>query len=147
MKTNKQKVSSLVVPSQMCFSGLVRKTSQSLFECLKLTEIEIFRLVLVMDELFMNAIQHGSNNNSSVHITYTFEEKKELIVSIEDEGTGEECTPQLLKNKMKREFQHDNVQKVSGRGLAQIALNITDDLIIEESVYGGIKVSFTKHLS
>ncbi len=146
MITENKRKSSLLVPADLCFSGLVRKTSQALFQHLEMSDIDTFRLVLVMDEVFMNAVQHGSDKSSSVHITYLFEKGKDIRITIEDEGTGEDCCAKDLKEKMQQEFQYHNPEKTSGRGLAQIALNIADEITIEESQFGGIKVEFTKDL-
>ena len=147
MKTIDTKNFGVMIPADLSFSALARKTSQSLFELLGMNDKDVFRIVLVIDELFVNAVKYGSDNNSSVHLHFSFIKNDILTVAIEDEGKGDKCTPAELKGKMALEFQHDLPHKTSGRGLAQISLNLTDSFEIEESQYGGIKVSFTKKLN
>ncbi len=146
---NKKKYS-ILLPADLGFSSSVRKITESILSYLQVDEKEIFRLILVMDELFMNAVLHGSSSdpviNSSIHISFIFEKGKKLIVIVEDEGTGEKISPQDIREKMTLEFQRHDPKKHSGRGLAQIALNLTSDFLIENSQYGGIKISFMKQL-
>jgi len=136
-----------MIPADLAFSSLARKTAQELFEYLEMSDRDVFRLVLVIDELFMNAVKYGSDENSSVHITFSFIKNDLLTVIIEDEGKGDKCSAVELKGKMALEFQHHTPDKTSGRGLAQISLNLTDSFEIEDSQYGGIKILFTKKLA
>ncbi len=137
---------STIVPANLSFSSFVRKMSQSLFETFNICDKEVFRLVLVMDELFMNAVKYGSNCESSVHINFLLTDENLLTIFIEDEGLGDDCNPEDLKAKIAMEFQHHDDSKTSGRGLAQISLNIADSFEVTESQYGGIKVEFTKKI-
>lgn len=140
------KTFSTMIPADLGFSALSRKMSTALFEQLGLGDKEIFHLVLVIDELFMNAVKYGSDESSSVHLDFSFIAGELLTVVIEDEGKGDKCCASELKGKMALEFQHHSPDKTSGRGLAQIALNLTDSFEIEDSQYGGIKITFTKSL-
>ena len=136
----------LSIPAEMAFSSSLRKASSEIFTYLGFKDPELFRLILVIDELFMNAVQHGSDQNSSVHVSFEYEIGYDLTVIIDDEGRGEKCNPEDLKDKMTLEFQRHDEKKLSGRGLAQITLNLADDLRFEKNSYGGIRVIFIKTL-
>lgn len=136
----------LSIPAEMAFSSSVRKASSEIFLYLGFSDPELFRLILAIDELFMNAVQHGSDKNSSVHICFEYELGHNVSVYIDDEGRGEPCSVQDLKEKMAIEFQRHDAKKTSGRGLAQITLNLADDLRFDKNSYGGIRVIFVKSL-
>ena len=136
----------LSVPAIMAFSCSIRKVSSEVFSYLGFTDPELFRLILVIDELYMNAVQHGSQEGSSVHLTFEYEKGYAVTVYIDDEGSGEKCSIKDIKDRMAIEFQRHDAKKTSGRGLAQIALNLADDLRFEKNQYGGIRVIFVKSL-
>jgi anti-sigma regulatory factor (Ser/Thr protein kinase) len=143
---SKERRYSVMAPADLGFSRTIRKTTESILGYFGMEDKDVFRLVLVMDELFMNAVSHGSTGDSYVFINFIFEKGKTLLVEIEDEGTGEDNSAEQVREKMKLECEKNSLEKTSGRGLAQISMNLTNDFTIDESNHGGIKISFKKEL-
>ncbi|MEI7511261.1 MAG: ATP-binding protein [Candidatus Peregrinibacteria bacterium] len=140
---------SVVIPADFRFNASLRNISECAFAYAGFGNRAIQRLVLVFDELFMNAIKYGSDGpEDSIHIFFEWEEGEYIRVRIEDEGKQLSRTAaEELKKKMNKEFLNHNPSKSSGRGLAQIVLNLTDDLQIIQSSFGGISVTFMKKVS
>ncbi len=146
MLEENKKIYSVKLPADMGFSRTIRKTTESILGYFGMNDKDIFRIVLVMDELFMNSVQHGSDNNSYVYIDFIFEKEGSLKITIQDEGTGENNSADDVIKKMKKEGEINDLKKTSGRGLAQISMNLTNNFSIDKSKHGGIKISFVKDL-
>lgn len=147
MTKNVEKSYTMCVPADLSFSSSIRRVSEEVFKYLGFKDPELFRFILVVDEIFMNAVQHGSAENSYVHMDFTYVKDEKIKVIVDDEGTGTGPTPDEVKEKMAFEFQRHDPQKTSGRGLAQIALNLADSLTFEKNTYGGIRVIFEKDIN
>lgn len=139
---------SIKIPADFRFNASLRALSENIFTDAGFKEREIQRLVLVFDEVFMNGIKYGSDGpEDSLHLSFVWEKEKYVKVTVEDEGKQmENVGAEEVKKKMNTEFLNINPSKSHGRGLAQIAINLTDDLQIVRSSYGGVSVTFQKNI-
>ncbi len=140
---------SISLPADFYFNASLRSISECIFTYAGFDTRTIQRLVLVIDEIFMNAVKYGSDGpEDDIHISFEWEKGDYIKVKIEDEGKQLTHTAaEELKKKMNKEFLNHNPSKSSGRGLAQIVLNLTDHLQITQSSFGGIAVTFLKRVS
>lgn len=144
-RVSKQKIE-ITIPANLKFSSLVRRISEDFFLHAGFTREWAGRLKLVVDELFMNAIRYGSRiEGGKIRMLYEFDEK-ETTFRIEDEGAGAKKlrASELKKLIHSNSSQVGDVTKTSGRGLALISSLWTDSMEVEDTVEGGIAVTFTK---
>ena len=147
-RVSKQKIE-LTLPADLKYSSLLRQISEAFFLYAGFTKEWSGRLKLVVDELFMNAIRYGSKSEGSlVHMSYQFD-NDEISYRIEDEGGGDKkVIAEELKKVIHRNSDEANIlNKTSGRGLALISSLWTDSMVVEDSQYGGIAVTFSKKIS
>lgn len=138
----------LSVPADLRYSSLVRTTAKNAFIMAKLPSTWEFRLTLVVDELFMNAVKYGSASIMETVMIQFFLKKDRIVVSIDDSGTNKDHakSPQSLRRIINKNFLNNDLLKLSGRGLAMFTKSWTDRLFITKSEYGGIRVRFEKQL-
>jgi len=139
---------SIVLPADLRFSNTIRNFVGDLLRVIDAKELWINRLMLVMDELFMNAVKYGSKDKTdNVFLTIEITEESILFV-IEDMGTGNsKLTPDELQKIIQQSKEDTSLAKTSGRGLSIIVSNWTDGFSIEKSSKGGIKVIAKKNLA
>lgn len=140
---------SLTVPADLRCSALVRMAAKNAFDLAQIPYTWGYRLTLVIDELFMNAVKYGSRSvNDSVAIHFQLKKDK-IIIEIEDNGTRQshKVSPKELEAIMHGNATHDDLTRVSGRGLSLITKAWTDSFIISKSKRGGIKIKIEKYLS
>lgn len=143
----KQKIE-FTLSADLELSLLVRRISEDIFGHAGFTKEWANRLKLVVDELFMNANLYGSKTDAGkIYLFYSFDED-EVHFRIEDEGAGEnKMNAKQLKEAIGKNFgEMGDVTKTGGRGLALISNLWTDDMNVEDSVHGGIAISFTKKI-
>ena len=113
-----------------------------------------YRLQLVVDEVFMNAVRYGSGPESSITITFDYAPHR-VIISIEDEGMGttrvrpHDLEQHIIAARRTADEQRIRGEKnfaLSGRGLAQLVSAWTDSVTFSDSPIGGIRVTLTKAL-
>ena len=145
-KLKKQKIQ-FILSADLQHSSFVRTVSNEVFKMVKFSKEWCSRLKLVVDELFMNAVQYGSNTEKSlIHISFEYNEES-VYFCIEDDGTGsKKINSEQLKSLIDKNKENTDLTKTSGRGLAMITDLWTDNMLIEDSEFGGIKVSFSKSL-
>ncbi|MBU0578347.1 anti-sigma factor antagonist [Patescibacteria group bacterium] len=131
----------------MSFSSLVRHISEEVFNFIGFGKEWCNRLKLVVDELFMNAVRYGSTaDTSTVHVFFSYNDE-EVEFSVEDDGSGtRKMSADELKALINKNVENNNVTQTSGRGLALIAKLWTDHLDIKQSSFGGLAISFSKHI-
>lgn len=147
-KMTKRKIE-LTLPASLKFSSLVRQVATEVFGYVGFTREWSSRLKLVVDELFMNANRYASKEDvSKIFIIFEYDESS-ITFKIDDEGMGKsKLSAEELKQKMEANKRAlADVTKTSGRGLALISSLWTDELVIEDSPYGGIAISFTKKIT
>lgn len=132
------------VPASTQISPAIRATAEDIFKKTPLSEKDINRLKLVFSEIFMNAVKHGSEENSTVDIHFFIDTDK-IRVLVEDCGKRDsKISVEELKKIIKFQEQHNSPTKTSGRGLAQIVEKWADRFEIERSAKGGIAIMFEK---
>lgn len=137
----------LKVPANLCYSALVRNMANDVLGFVHINDTWRNRLKLVVDELFMNAVRYGSTEDSSwVHVVFSYHDALFHFV-IEDDGTGEKAiSADELRSKMNANQIDSSPDKLSGRGLSLISASWADDIKIEDSDKGGIKITFSKKI-
>lgn len=112
------------------------------------SETWAYRFQSVVDELCNNAIEHGSDQNDKILITFYTQPDQSIKISVEDNGTN----PQALNAEQILKIMEANRKKsmtelgIRGRGLAFIVDKWTDKLEIEDRPGGGVKITVTKFL-
>ncbi len=137
----------LQVPANLCYSALVRNMADDILGFLKINNTWRNRLKLVVDELFMNAVKYGSTKNKSwIYITLSYHDAL-FHFTIEDDGAGKKTiSAEKLQNKVNENQKNNDPNKLSGRGLSMISASWSDELKIEKSKHGGIKITFSKKI-
>ncbi len=133
----------LSIPANINFSSALREFSKKVFETSGFNEKWQDRLKLVCDELFMNAVNYGSDVNSIIEIQFQILETK-IIFIIKDEGKNK-VTAKTLKEIVNKNKENSRLKDISGRGLAMITSMWTDNFDIEDNELGGITIKFTKN--
>jgi len=124
-------------------SAALRDFTKKFFEQAGFDAAGTNRLVLVADEIFMNAVKYGCTQTDTVDIEISIED--EIIrVAITDGGHAG-ITADQLREKIKARKNH-NPNQTSGRGLALITEKWTDGYTISQSESGAITVTFEKKI-
>lgn len=132
------------VPATTQISPVIRATAEEIFARTPLSEKNRNRLKLVFSEIFMNAVKHGSDEDSTVDIHF-FIDLDKIRILVEDCGRkASKISVDELKKIVKFQEQHDSPTKTSGRGLAQIVEKWADRFQIERSPKGGIAIMLEK---
>ena len=94
----------------------------------KLDELIYGNILLSLSEAINNAIVHGNkfNRNKKVSVCYKFIEKKNLLITVEDEGNG------FDPSKISDPTDPDNLENLYGRGVFLIN-NLADEVKYEEN--------------
>lgn len=135
----------LSVPADLAYSQMVRQTLKHALELTSLPACWVYRMMLVLDELFMNAVKYGSSRKDTVQVEL-ITRRTGVILRVSDAGFGH-MTPQRLGRIIKSNAQRDGLLHVSGRGLALIAKAWTDKLTVRRSEQGGIMVQVEKRFA
>lgn len=133
---------SLRVPADLAYSQILRQALKGFLELSPLPACWVYRLVLVFDELFMNAVKYGSPKGGHVEVRVE-RHRRGVRFSVSDEGLGT-VTPAGLRAILRKNKEREGLTHVSGRGLALIAAAWTDRLVIRRSTMGGIMVEVDK---
>jgi len=108
-----------------------------------------YRFQSVVDELCNNAIEHGSNKDDHIYITFTAFPNQAIQISVADNGSNpesknaEEILAQIKENKSKDASQLG----IRGRGLAYIVSEWTDKFTIKDRENGGVEITVIKNLN
>lgn len=135
----------LILPATLELSHMVRLASKATFKWMGFSEREIQQWELIVDELFMNAVEYGSDpETATVYLVYKKTEDGALF-QIEDEGNGpKKISVEALKELIESKKQNGQLTDTSGRGLALIMEKWTDAHSIEQSPKGGILIRVEK---
>ncbi|QQR83673.1 ATP-binding protein [Candidatus Peregrinibacteria bacterium] len=132
------------LPASLTYSAFLRHLSNDLFVLAGFNAGWCGRLKMVVDELFMNAVRYGSNEQSDVYLHFAYDDTN-FTFTIEDEGKGAHpLSVQALRDLVEANSRDGNLSRTSGRGLAMITKWWTDSMALNASDYGGISVQFTK---
>lgn len=140
----------IILPTHAYFMSGIRDFTLSLIRnTTNFSEQWAYRLQSVVDELCNNAIEHGSKPGENIKIIFINNPEKDIEISVEDTGTGEkQIKADDIKKTVGEMSERDVIlDKLRGRGLAKIVKEWTDDLLIEDTEQGGIRVTVKKYLS
>lgn len=135
----------LEVPAKLSCSQLVRQTVRQALDMTPMPACWVYRLMLVLDELFMNAVKYGSGRSDTVVIEVQ-RRKNGVVLRVSDAGKGG-MTPQRLSRLVRSNAEREGILHTSGRGLALIAKGWSDRMAIRRSRRGGITVEVEKHFA
>ncbi len=146
MDTNITPIVTLTVPADLKYSSVVRDTVKQSLDTTNTSSTWIYRLVLVVDELFMNAVNYGSAGAGDVVTTRVAITQDGITIEIEDTGNGhgKVLTPEALAEIIDQNVDTMDLTKDSGRGLAMITKAFTDTLDITRNEMGGTTVKIHK---
>lgn len=148
LNSNPASVSTLAqtftVPADLTRSTDVRRFAREFFFGAGFGAVWSNRLVLVVDELFMNAVKYGSRANEQIVLNFT-QEDESVICAITDHGASG-ITPEELRKRINNHGDTHTPNKTSGRGLAIITENWTNGYEVAQAIDGGITITFTKKL-
>jgi len=139
------KTYSLHVPATLDISPELRRIALHIFSECGFRGNTVEHLKLIFDEVLMNAVKYGSLPNSTIYITFEFVENK-LTVYFEDEGGENKISAEELRRIIAYQQENNDPGKTSGRGLAQIASKLSDELQICNGKKGGLCIAFKKKL-
>ena len=137
----------LSLPADLNNSHLVREFAKDILTSANVPHAWVHRLILVTDELFMNAVLYGSKNNKDrIEVNFSY---SPTVVTFEvvDNGSKKETkiTPKKLRELVKCNT-HQSALSQSGRGLALITCSWTDNFTIVKNNHGGLTVKAKKYL-
>ena len=134
----------ILVPASLSFSAGIREMAQEAGGTLGFSKKQQNMLKLVVDEIFMNAIRYGSDEDSHIFLEAVIDnDNKQLIVAIEDEGKGKEkVSADDLKKILENEKKNTSLHKGHGRGLAQITSELVQAFDIQDKESGGLRIEF-----
>ena len=136
------------LPANLQLSEGIRELVANILRVAGFDQTWVHRLVLVVDEVFMNAVKYGSvENKNQVHINF-YPKTDHLYIEIEDEGAGEKKVEiEELRGIISANEENNDLTKSSGRGLSMIVTSWTDRYEIERSDRGGTKICLTKYFA
>lgn len=122
------------------YLDLVRKNTEEIARHMGFDEEQIFDLALVVDEAYVNAIEHGAEGKKEAKIDikfFIFDEK--LEISIKDSGCGFDMDAVPVPENLKK------IDSTRGRGLGLMNL-LADEFSMESRPGEGTTVKFAKYL-
>ncbi len=139
---------SLSVPADLKYSALVRDALKDALSTTKIPHSWIYKLVVVLDELFMNAVKYGSHSSDrvevSLHIT-----TRTISFEVRDSGNAhqQELSANDLHSIMSKNESSEDLTRQSGRGLAVFMKKWVDKFSIKDNPDGGLSVYVEKRMS
>lgn len=118
----------------------VRKKAEEIAEQMGFDEDQIFDLALVVDEAYVNAIEHGAEGKTETKLEIkflVFDDK--LEISIKDSGQGFDMNKVSVPDDLK------SLASTRGRGLGLMKL-LTDEFSMESKPGVGTTVRFSKYI-
>lgn len=135
----------LKVQANLDLSRLVRDCAQNFFLTAKTPEKWARRLVLVLDELYMNAVRYGSAPTSFVTCTFTSTPER-ISFTIQDQGEGKlKVKAEDLRQTIQQKANALSHKQTSGRGLALITSAWSDGYEIRNASPQGIEIEVYKN--
>ena len=118
----------------------VRKKTEEIARRMGFDDEQVFDLALVVDEAYVNAIEHGAEGKTDTELEIKFliyEDK--LEVSIKDGGRGFDMNKVAVPDDLR------SIKSTRGRGLGLIKL-LTDEFSMESKPGFGTTVKFSKYI-
>ena len=85
-----EEIKMMVIPSNLHRIKAIEKIILYDMSVREYTEKDISEMKLILDELLVNAIEHGNkfDLNKSVYLSYEFNNENQIRIEVEDEGEG-----------------------------------------------------------
>ncbi len=118
----------------------VRKKTEEIARRMGFDDEQVFDLALVVDEAYVNAIEHGAEGKTDTELEIKFliyDDK--LEVSIKDGGRGFDMNKVAVPDDLR------SIKSTRGRGLGLIKL-LTDEFSMESKPGVGTTVKFSKYI-
>lgn len=118
----------------------VRKKTEEIAKQMGFDDDQIFDLALVVDEAYVNAIEHGAEGKTETELEIkflVFDDK--LEISIKDSGQGFDMNQITVPDDLK------SLASTRGRGLGLMKL-LTDEFTMESHPGQGTTVRFSKYI-
>ena len=118
----------------------VRKKTEEIARRMGFDDEQVFDLALVVDEAYVNAIEHGAEGKTETELEIKFliyDDK--LEVSIKDGGRGFDMNKVAVPDDLR------SIKSTRGRGLGLIKL-LTDEFEMESKPGFGTTVRFSKYI-
>ncbi len=122
------------------YLDIVRKKTEEIAKEMGFDDEQIFDLALVVDEAYVNAIEHGAEGKkeTELEIKYKIFEDK-LEICIKDCGCGFDMNKVSVPSNLK------SITSTRGRGLGLMKL-LTDEFFMESKPGCGTTVKFSKYI-
>jgi serine/threonine-protein kinase RsbW len=119
---------SLILSSSIDQLSTVEQLIDELHERGDINDAIYGNILVASSEAFLNAIQHGNNNDPTkkTHVTFDIESNNELVVTIKDEGKG------FPFETLPDPTDPENLEKINGRGVF-IIQNLADSVEFERN--------------
>ena len=119
---------SLILSSSIDQLSTVEQLIDELHEGGDINDAIYGNILVASSEAFLNAIQHGNNNDPTKKtlITFDIESNKELVITVKDEGEG------FPFETLPDPTDPENLEKIKGRGVF-IIKNLADSVEFERN--------------
>lgn len=132
----------ITTPADLTHSSDIRARAETFFASAGFDSVWTHRLVLVVDELFMNAVTHGSRPTDTITIDFTRDDDG-IRCAVTDGGAAQ-ISPDELHATIAGRAEAHTPHNTSGRGLAIITTAWTDGYTITRAASGGLTITFAK---
>lgn len=145
MENNYNASAFIEVSANLKYSAAVRNFVSGFLIAEDVPEKWTRRLILVTDELFMNAVRYGSSEGSKVRVKCDSDNDK-VSCTIMDDGSGKsKVTAKELQEIVLKKGEEMDHHKTSGRGLSIIASEWADSCEADDLPEGGIAIKIIKY--
>ena len=129
----------LKVPGDLIYLRPVRAFIKELSESIGFHEEKVNNIKLAVDEVFSNAVEHGSANSRSQIVITCSANDEMLTVTISDAGHGKSSSGKLRHAWSNVVTKKTRPGTERGHGLL-LAHNLTDEMSMESNSMGGVDV-------
>ena len=129
----------LRVPGDLIYLRPVRSFIRELAKNTGFAHERVSDIELAVDEIFSNAIEHGSAGSGSQIVIYCLSTEESLRITVSDTGRGESSDMEWVDawTNVVRDKTQPGTER--GHGLL-LARNLTDQMIMESNQMGGVDV-------
>ena len=129
----------LKLPSDLIYLRPVRAFVKELVENVGFCPERANDIELAVDEIFSNAVEHGSSNSKSQVVIYCWATEDMIKVVVSDAGRGRGSNTRWIDawSDVVREKTQPGTER--GHGLL-LARNLMDEMVLESNSMGGIDV-------
>jgi anti-sigma regulatory factor (Ser/Thr protein kinase) len=137
-ETKYPKVISLAIENP-CYYTLVKQNAELIAKSMGFNDDHIYDIGLIVDEAFVNAVEHGASKfKISVRVDFAIY-KDRLEITVEDDGCGFDLDVTQVPEHL------CSLQSTRGRGLGLMRL-LTDEFEVTTAKGAGTRVHMTKYI-